>query len=191
MRVVCRESDTGDATVRYGWYFDESGRQVREEDLVPGRPEASRITVNDYELSSTDPVATRVYDGRGRLVRSVGRTQAAVQRRDRATYTDYLTFCEESPNELLYPLMGAEKEPQFFTKKACACVATHAVHDNDLPPTGVWKRTKTLDPSNPKHRATVAALSHLSECLCPEAFPESNLEKLCRHGAEIEKAWQP
>lgn len=190
MRVVCRENDDGDALVRFGWYFDATGRETREEDLVPGHPDQSRITLKDYELSSTDPSAVRVYDGNGRFIQSTTGADAAPIH-GAGTYTDYLTYCQESPNDMLYPLLGAEREPQFFTKKACACVAAVAVKQNDTPATGVWKRQKTLDPDNPKHRTTVAALSHLSECLCGETFPESRLEQLCEHAAEIEAAWQP
>jgi hypothetical protein len=190
MRVVCRETEDSDGMVRYGWYFDATGREVREEDLVAGHPDQSRITLKDYEGFSTEPSVVRTYDGNGRLTRSTTAAETAPIH-GAGTYTDYLTYCQESPGEMLYPLLGAERDPQFFTKKACACVAAVAVKQNDSPATGVWKRQKTLNPDNPQHRTTVAALSHLSECLCPDVFPESHLEELCQHAAEIEGAWQP
>jgi hypothetical protein len=200
IRVVCREG-RGDAQVRYGWYFDERGRKVKEEDLVPDKPEMSRITETDYDLHATEVVGTRVYNGRGKLLESTGaapgdpaaaRAAAREQaKRTKASYTDYLTACQESPNDLLYPILGAEKEPQFFARTACACVAEKAVRADEAPLGKVWKKSKTLDPNRLKDRLAVAAIQNLGGCLCPQAFPESRLEKLCEHAAEIEAPWKP
>jgi hypothetical protein len=190
IRVVCRDTP-GEALVRYGWYFDDKGRQIREEDLVPDDAAKSRITEHDYELSSVEPIATRVFDGNGNPIRSTEAEAAHKKVEGPSTFTDYRSICEGTPNDLLYPLMGSEKEPQFFTKNACTCVAEKAIQADQAAPSVVWKRTKTLDYRNPKHRASVAALGNLAECLCPDAFPESRLEKLCAHSVEIEKAWKP
>ena len=190
LRVVCRDT-SGDAEVRYGWYFDDQGRQVREEDLVPGDPLSTRITERVFELSADEPVSTRVYDGRGKLVQATGGEKAKKKNAVTSTFVDYLTSCQQSPNEMLYPLMGSEKDPQFFTKNACSCVAQKAIRADESPPGAVWTRQKTLDFSRLKDRSSVAAISHLGECLCPEAFPGSNLEQLCAHARDIENAWKP
>lgn len=189
VRVVCRDGK-GDAEVRYGWYFDDKGRQTREEDLVPGDKGKSRIIERVFELSADEPISSHVYDGTGKLLQATGGEKVKLARGDNPTFGDYLTYCQESPNALLYPLMGNEKEPQFFTKNACLCVAQKALRADEAPPGKVWKRTKTLNYANFKDRASVAALSHLGECLCPEAFPGSRLEQLCTHAPEIEKAWK-
>lgn len=194
IRAVCRDGKT-DAVVRYAWYFDDRGRQIREEDVVPGNPSATRITITDYDLHDPEPIGKRIYDGNGRIVETVkqaGEPKAEKNAAKRVTtYNQYLTACQESPQRLLHPIFGLEKEPQFFTKSACTCVAEKAVRDHRAPMTKVWQRSKSLNPSEPKDRLTVAALQHLGECLCPHAFPDSRLEKLCPRAVEIEKAWRP
>lgn len=196
-RVVCRDTDRG-AVVRYAWYFDELGRRTREEDFVPGNPAKSRIVDISYDLQSTEPSGTRTYDGQGKLVSSTNAKQekAAAARGQgavsvQAAYHEYITACEEDPGRMLHPLMGREKEPQFFTKSACTCVAQKAVRSDDAPPGKIWKTMRTLDRKKMTDRLTVAALQNLSECLCPEVFPESQLSRLCAHAGDIEKAWTP
>jgi hypothetical protein len=196
LRVVCREG-RNDSYVRYAWYFDENGRRIREEDLTPGKPEKSRIVLVSYDGPSTEPVGTRTYDGKGKLVSSTSARQEASAARSkkpediRAAYHDYIETCEENPNAMLHSFLGKVKDPQFFTKAACACVAEKAVRLDDAPPGKIWKSMRTLDRSRILDRLTVAAVQNLNECLCPEAFPESELSKTCLHAADVEKAWTP
>ncbi len=189
IRVVCREAGD-DALVRYAWYFDDQGRQVREEDLVPKDDARSRITERVFELSADEPISTHVYDGTGKLLRATGGEKAKEKPGGAPTFGDYLSYCQESPDKLLYPLMGNERDPQFFTKNACLCVAQKAMRADEAPPSPVWKKTKTLDYSKSHDRATVAALANLGECVCPQAFPGSHLEGLCTHAGDIERAWK-
>ena len=196
VRVVCRDSRTA-TDVRYGWYFDELGRKIREEDLIPGAPEKSRILVISYSQQSAESNGTKTYDGNGKPLASTTATQEAAAARNkgpqalRTAYHDYINACEESPALLLHSLVGNPREPQFFTKKACACIAEKAVKADDAPPGRIWKSMKTLDRRKLANRLTVAAMQNLGECLCPEAFPDSQLAGMCAHAADVEKAWTP
>ncbi len=193
--VVCGEYKDA-LYVKQARYFDRHGRGLANEQNVPENPAQSRYLEWTYKEEAGPPVASRLYDGVGKLIEekpfvvaSSSASTTATPRWVPGTFNQYLEICRSQPGAALQWIGKKLDDRQFFEESSCPCLAEKAVRvDEDKDPG--FMRSKNLDPANFADRLAVAGARNLSACLCPNAVPGTALEDACHHASDVESDWR-